>query len=122
MPETTTDEVAAALAGIRELIAAQDELVDRGRQREAIPLIEFNAAQDRLAERVPPLLAALEAAVLKLPAKWEQEASALDATATRLPSAPAYAMRVDAGQLRDCARELRKAISRELLGKEESRG
>jgi hypothetical protein len=55
------DSAAAILAGIRELIGARDELVARMQPGRSYGAAEFNAAQDRLAERVPALLAAIEA-------------------------------------------------------------
>ncbi len=66
-----TDDLAAALAGIRGLIAARDDLTAR-MDWSAVDVSEFNAAQDKLAARVPALLAAVEAA-LKLADEWEQE-------------------------------------------------
>ena len=54
----------AGLAEIRGLIAARDNLAGRMDWATADRLHEFNAAQDKLAARVPSLVAALEA-VLK---------------------------------------------------------
>jgi hypothetical protein len=53
---------ASLLSGIRELIAARDELTAR-MDWSAVDVSGFNAAQDRLAARVPALLAAVEAAL-----------------------------------------------------------
>jgi hypothetical protein len=65
MPEPVTgDPVAAYLAGVREDIAGQDKLVAR-MATSSVDVREFNATQDRLAEHVPRLLAAVEAALGK---------------------------------------------------------
>ena len=58
MPDPTPDQVTAFLAGAQEAVRQQDELVARMRTA-AVSAVEFNAAQDRLAERVPSLLAAV---------------------------------------------------------------
>lgn len=56
------DPLKASLAEIRDLIGARDALVDRMRAGGTVGIREFNAAQDRLAGRVPGLLASVEAA------------------------------------------------------------
>jgi hypothetical protein len=53
---------AAVLTPYRELVKARDDLAAR-MDWSAAELPEFNAAQDKLAARVPALLAALEAAL-----------------------------------------------------------
>jgi hypothetical protein len=58
------DTLPAALDEIRELVSERDKLVACAAVA-AVSVAEFNAAQDRLAERVPRLLAALDE-VLKL--------------------------------------------------------
>lgn len=83
------DPVAAYLAETAELIARRDELVARMTVA-AVDAPTFNAAQDRLAERVPALAAALTA-VLALPVQWKQ-----------------FAVPGDAQD--ECADELREAI------------
>ena len=88
----------AILAGIRELVGARDELAARMQPGRSYGAAEFNAAQDRLAERVPPLLAAVEA-VLKLADDWEAEG-----------------MRLDPQAYENCARALREAIASALTG------
>ena len=57
---TDTDRVASTLAGIRGLIAARDDLAARIDWAKPDDVSEFNAAQDKLAARVPVLLAAIE--------------------------------------------------------------
>lgn len=57
------DPLAAALDEVRVLVAARDALVRRMATGEAVGVPVFNAAQDRLAERVPALLAAVDAAL-----------------------------------------------------------
>lgn len=54
------DLLSAALAEIRDLISTQNALIERMRT-EAVGIHVFNASQDRLAERVPRLLAAVDA-------------------------------------------------------------
>jgi hypothetical protein len=58
MPDA--DNLAATLGEIRNLVGERDELVARMRVA-AVGVEEFNAAQDRLAERVPRLLALADA-------------------------------------------------------------
>jgi hypothetical protein len=92
----TPDPVAAYLVEVRELIGKRDELVAR-MQVAAVDVREFNAAQDRLAEHGPRLLAAVEA-VLKLADDW----------GTDRPG--------DSPVTGACGRRLREEISRALLG------
>lgn len=65
MPDSaqSLDPVAAYLAEVRRLVSQRDELVNRVT---AVGVPEFNAAQDRLAERTPPLLTALEAVLAQV--------------------------------------------------------
>ena len=56
----TDDPASAALAAIRADIGARDDLITRMQPGRSYPVAEFNGAQDRLAERVPSLLAAVE--------------------------------------------------------------
>lgn len=58
------DPLAPALAAIRDDIAARDELLGSTDWDRPDDASRFNAAQDKVAARVPPLLAAIEA-VLK---------------------------------------------------------
>jgi hypothetical protein len=64
MTEQHTDPATAALNEIRDLVAARDGLIERMR-RAAVGAAEFNAAQDRLAERVPTLIAVAETALFQ---------------------------------------------------------
>lgn len=57
---TAPDAVDTYLAEVREAIRQRDELVARARIAR-VNTAEFNAAQDRLAEPAPHLLAAVEA-------------------------------------------------------------
>lgn len=58
---TADNRVAEALADIRELVEQRDTLIPP--VGGTIPVATFNAAQDRLAERVPALLAAINKAL-----------------------------------------------------------
>ena len=85
------DDLATTLAGIKALIAARDDLAARMDWDVPDRLHEFNAAQDKLAARVPVLLAAIEAA-LKAADGWKYIHSS------------------------KCAQELREAITTALHG------
>lgn len=69
----TPDQLTAYLDGVRGDIGALEALVTR-LTTFAVPVAEFNAAQDRLAGHTPRLLAAVEA-VLALAAKHEHGAT-----------------------------------------------
>jgi hypothetical protein len=56
------DPLATSLDRIRELITARDHLTSRTDWSNPVSVAEFNAAQDKLAARVPSLLAAIDAA------------------------------------------------------------
>jgi hypothetical protein len=88
------DRVATSLSGYRELITARDELAARTDWDNPASVAEFNAAQDKLAAHVPPLLDAIER-VLKVADGWD----AALAGGSRHPHATA----------------IRRAISAELL-------
>jgi hypothetical protein len=60
MSDTASGPVAAYLAEAREAVGQRDELVARMAVA-SVGAIEFNAAQDRLADRAPALLGAVEA-------------------------------------------------------------
>lgn len=102
MPQPDGDPLAAALEEIRAAVAASDALFSRM----PVDVREFNASQDKLAECVRPLLAALDA-VLRLPAQWDAASdpgqSALEEDRTWVRQA--------------CAADLREAITRELTEK-----
>jgi hypothetical protein len=87
------DKLTAALDEIRERVGERDALIERMKVA-AVGVPEFNAAQDRLAECTPRLLAALDK-VLKLTEPSDQPLVRI--------------IRCDV---------IREAISRELLGKE----
>ena len=59
-PDPTPDQVSAYLGEVRKLVTERDELVSSAATF-AVDVRVFNAAQDRLAERTPALLAAVEA-------------------------------------------------------------
>lgn len=59
MSDAAPDQVTAYLAEVREAVRQRDELLPRM----PVDVSEFNAAQDRLAEPAPRLLAAVEAAL-----------------------------------------------------------
>lgn len=73
--EAAGDPLFSALAAIRGLLAARDALIGRMRAGAIVGSPEFNAAQDRLAERVPSLVAALDE-VLKTAGEWEASSDA----------------------------------------------
>lgn len=113
--EEAGDKVAAYLDEVRELVAERDKLVDRIRAAGGwVDAREFNAAQDRLAERVPRLLAALDA-VLELAKIWERKADELQRLDPDVSAATAVARGVSAGSYRADAASLREAVSRALL-------
>ena len=117
--DAPADPVAARLAEARALIGARDELVTRMKVA-AVGAQEFNTAQERLAERAPALLGALEAA-RKLADEWDEAAATSDASAAAAAERGAAAFRTDqmaarAQARRDCAQSLREHIARELLG------
>ena len=68
------DDLAATLTGIRDLIAARDDLAVRTNWDVPDDVSEFNAAQDKLAARVPSLLAALDA-VLEIHEEFDGQCS-----------------------------------------------
>ena len=73
----TDDPASAALAAIRADIGARDDLITRMQPGRSYPVAEFNGAQDRLAERVPSLLAAVER-VLELHRKQDKPVRSWD--------------------------------------------
>jgi outer membrane murein-binding lipoprotein Lpp len=109
---------ASLLSGIRELIAARDELTAR-MDWSAVDVSEFNAAQDRLAARVPALLAAVEA-TLEQADDLTRKSEALDAEAEYVvaehPEAAAVAVlkRERSIAYDECARWFRAAITAAL--------
>jgi hypothetical protein len=101
---------AAILADTRKLIRARDELVARMHPGRSYGAAEFSAAQDRLAERVPLLLAAVEA-VLKAADEWMN---------TSWPDDGGDRAGVATEQIILDGIALREAIVRALAGKESS--
>ena len=113
----------AALDEIRELVAAREALIVR-MDTAGVNVVEFNATQDGLADRVPSLLAALDA-VLKLADEWDAEAGRLRALVNEDTEAntPTQAARSLIASTRwDSARLAREAITRELTGEETPSG
>jgi hypothetical protein len=105
-----TDELAALLAGWRDLIAARDDLAARTNWDDPASVSEFNAAQDKLAARVPLLLDAVEA-VLKLADEAEPWGWKPGERGIRIP------VRWDLDPAK-----VREAITAALTGKEASDG
>lgn len=104
------DQIAAALEETRRLVADGDELIDHMQRGQTVTTLEFNAAQDKLAERGLVLLAALDV-VLKLTGTWQAEAR------KRTPRG----MGQIAADRADCARQIREAIVLAMTG-EAARG
>jgi hypothetical protein len=71
------DPAASTLTAIRDLITARDDLAARIDWSAPDDIGRFNAAQDKLAGRVPSLVAAVEAA-LKLADEWEADSFIVD--------------------------------------------
>ena len=124
MPDTTPSSPAsAALSEIRGLVTRRDQMLarmnaaqfDDAGSREVEE--RFTAAQDKLAARVPSLVAAIEIA-LELAADWERKADEADdraEAASGRGDKDASLMLSGRGQaLHDCSFALRAAITREL--------
>lgn len=94
--------VDARLAEVRKLLAERDLMVERlrGVRTIRVSVAEFNAAQDRLAECVPALLAALEV-VQGIASAWGAET---------VPSASQAGSVRAANTLRACGASLQQAI------------
>ena len=116
-PDPSPVPASATLAAIRADIGARDDLITRMQPGRSYPVAEFNGAQDRLAERVPSLLAAVEA-VLKLAGDWDNESVRLDAVAARsFPGGDRGVIAAArAGVFQGCAEALREAITAALTG------
>ena len=113
---TENDPLSAALDAVRDLIGARDALV----RQETIGVREFAAAEGRLADRVPRLLAALDA-VLAVEARWQENLSRLYERAGQLGD-PRMTTDIlaEARRLEQCGEELRSAVSAALAGKGEN--
>jgi hypothetical protein len=100
------DDLTALLEQIQKLIAARDELIPSMNWDDPADVARFNARQDKVAARVPSLVAALEA-VLKLADTLEPQAPA------------ASALEEDRMWIRqECADMIREAIRHTLTGQE----
>ena len=118
------DDPSSALDQIRGLIAERDTLL-AATDWSGVSLSGFNAAQDKLAARVPSLVAAIKE-VLKLADDWDTDAKKLEGRSEFLferGDETAAVMLDGRSQARkDGARQLREAITAALAGSQLGEG